>query len=225
MHEMLKAALALLKEFDQQDNKWTAPFPMGVFGTLRMGCGNDYLMGSPLEGERDPRQSNGRWWGGAREDNRGRYSSHHKAFMPHFVAHGLSISFAYSKAAVFEVFTYKPDEWNQMIGSVDNLEGFHPGGRRWQGGYWRTLAYLHILPDDYQHKQFKGMGMGDRVLPIPMEEWSKYPHVPCWVYSSIRENKACEERLGKEHSPIIWYGDDQKDDDEEDFLLSPLDGD
>jgi hypothetical protein len=197
---MLEEAVKRLEEFKELEAKWPTPFPMGVFGTLRLDCGNDPLMGSPEDGSRTPHCSR---WGRTIDC---KYASHHKAFMPHFTARGLSISFSHGQAAVFEVFTYKPEDWKKMIGPVDGLEGFTPGnGRDW--GYWRTLVYLHILPDDYDHKHFEGL-YSERVLPIPMEKWADYPHVPCWVYSSRSQNRACRERLGIENSPIIWYGDE-----------------
>ena len=42
---MLEQALKLLQNFTDEKDKWNIPFPMGVFGTLRLGCSNNYLMG------------------------------------------------------------------------------------------------------------------------------------------------------------------------------------
>lgn len=191
--------------------KWRTPFPMGVFGTLRMGCGNHPLMGK----DKDILTDNS-----GEEINEYRYrslysssavyESHHKAFMPHFAPSGLSLHYQENAAGVFEVFVYTPENWNKMIGRVDSLEGFSPGsGWRSEHSYWRSLAWLHILPDDFESEYFSrkhpwgrsNWNSGSRVLQIPVEEWDKYPRIPCWVYSSQFENHLASKN---ENSPIIW---------------------
>jgi len=188
---MLDQANQLLEAFQGQDDQWNQPFPMGVFGTLRKGCCNDALMGGDHMALRlHPPE----------------YHSHHRAFMPHFVASGLSIYHSPASSAVFEVFTYTPENWAKMIHSVDCLEGFHPDrDRDHDWGYQRTLAWLHILPDDYDSPFWADdvWGSGERDLKIPVEEWSQYARVPCWVYSSMRQNRLSQEL---EDSPIIWCG-------------------
>ena len=170
-------------------NRWMVPFPMGVFGTLRKGWGNTRLMGfhnGPYE-----------------------YISHHKAFLPHFVAVGLAIHHEEGASAVFEVFTYDPENWTAMIPRVDSLEGFSPRlshtRRSW---YHRTLVSLRVLPDEFEHEEFCGRGSGGgwrdkRTLDIPMDDWDKYPVLPCWVYSSVEENTASKK---SSDTPIIWDG-------------------
>ena len=179
---MFENSRQMLEEFNKTEAKFSFPFAMGVFGTLRKSGGNTRLMG--------------------------KYTSHHKAFMPHFSASGLTISFAPGMAAVFEIFTYTPENWKRMISSVDRLEGFIPNDeqRGWYW-YWRTLVYLHLLPDDFKSPFYESgfCYSEERVLPIPQEEWKTYPRVPCWVYSSFVENYACAQQK-LEDSPLIWVG-------------------
>jgi len=189
MNDLLTEAVKSLESFFEQDDRWFQPFPMGVFGTLRLGCCNQRLMGAP---EHKPSRFGLH------------YSSHHRAFMPHFSASGLSIHHSPESSAVFEVFTYIPDQWRKMIGPVDGLEGFRPG-RDVDWGYQRTLAWLHILPEDFEHDLYDvdPWGRGERDLGIPKETWDQFPRVPCWVYSSVRQNGQSSEL---DDSPIIWYG-------------------
>lgn len=161
---------------------------MGVFGTLRRNCCNTYLMGS------------------SNRNKNLQYFSHHKAFLPHFSATGISIHFKLNCAAVFEIFSYSSDQWEKMIRGVDALEGFTPNqkGGMLEFGYWRTLAWLHILPDDFHDPIFQNPWCRkERILDIPVEQWNSFPRVPCWIYSSIRENR---EALKRQQNPIIWYG-------------------
>jgi hypothetical protein len=181
---MIQEALDLLersKELPTPD-RWGLPFPMGVFGTLRKNQSNNRRM------------------------HAGRVGLHRKAFMPHFVAQGLSIKFNKDASAVFEVFFYTPDEWKLMIPGVDALEGFRPSDvsdkqDQWREfGYWRTLAWLHLLPEDYKHPLYEeDVWHNQRNLQIDPATWSQYPRIPCWVYSSISQNRA-----SKETDTVIW---------------------
>lgn len=188
---MLDEANKLFESFEKAtvDQRWHMPFPMGVFGTLRKNCGNDRLMYSNAP-----------------------YQSHHRAFLPHFYAQGLGIYCQKDCSGVFEVYTYKPEDWAKMIPRVDGLEGFRPGEPKYEYGYWRTLVYLHILPDDFGDDQYFNLTEKSdrnswrrfddkRTFNIKPEEWSKYPRVPCWVYSSIRHNREARKIDG--HT-IIW---------------------
>lgn len=179
----------LLQKFKKADDeaKWSCPLPIGVFGTLRMHQGNNYLMTAG-----------------------GKYLSHHKAFLPHYVAHGLSISFQKGASAVFEVFTYSPEVWKKMIGPVDRLEGFSPHRHYSDYGYHRTLVKMRLLPDDFKSPFYDGprdslLWGKERNLKIPMKDWDQYEECPAWVYSSRRQNSLCKETLG-DNSPIIWDG-------------------
>jgi len=168
--------LETAKEFDVE-SRWHLPFPMGVFGTLREGHGNNRLM------------------------HRADIEMRIRGFMPHFIAHGLSISYQKEATAPFEVFFYRPDEWKKMIPSVDSLEGFHPEYASDKSyGYYRTLAYIHLLPDSFEHPLFppeSGRGWyslgANRDLEIPQKEWDKYERVPCWVYSNKTNNVRAKE--------------------------------
>lgn len=168
---MIEEALKLL----ESERDWWQPFPMGVFGTLRSGMGNNHRM------------------------HKGQVTKVRKAFMPHFIAHGLSISFKEGSSAPFEVFFYSPEEWKKMIPGVDSLEGFRPGSR-YKYGYHRTLANLRLLPEDFEHDLFKYVNLGDfRDLEIPQEQWESFQWVPCWVYSSMSQNEKAQ-KCGT----IIW---------------------
>lgn len=182
---MLQKAFDLFAKFPETTtaNRWYMPFPMGVFGTLRANQYNNHRM------------------------HKGDVELHCKAFMPHFIARGLSISYHHGSSAPFEVFFYEPDQWSKMIPGVDALEGFRPDdnndtwGNRY--GYYRTLAWLHLLPEDFQHILFQPKRLGDlpqvRDIGIPQDKWEDYDRVPCWVYSSRHQNEAANES-----GTIIW---------------------
>jgi gamma-glutamylcyclotransferase (GGCT)/AIG2-like uncharacterized protein YtfP len=171
---MLTEAKQLLNSFTERN--WNAPFPMGVFGTLRKDQWNTHRMEA------------------------GKYTLHCKAFMPHFIAKGLGIYFEKNASAPFEIFYYPQAEWDKMIPGVDALESFSPKREKGEFGYYRTLAWLHVLPDNFDHKLFKTKNLDSyRNLEIPLEEWSQYERVPAWVYSSKSENaKALQSDV------VIW---------------------
>jgi len=209
VQKLIDAALQLLDGFDRSpafvESNWSNPFPMGVFGTLRKGVGNDVLMG-PQKGIEEEAEVVSNW----RRHGSGEYSIHAKAFMPHFNAQGLAIHFAEEASCPFEIYFYEPDEWAKMIGAVDGLEGFHAeyavGDLDHPYGYFRTLAWLHVLPDDFENGRFSwdrggGYRGAARDLKLPQSEWQNYPRVPCWVYSSIDENRRS---LVVDDSPVIW---------------------
>jgi gamma-glutamylcyclotransferase (GGCT)/AIG2-like uncharacterized protein YtfP len=182
---MLQESLDLLAKFSELTSldRWHLPFPMGVFGTLRENQYNNHRM------------------------HRGDIALHRKAFMPHFIAHGLSINYSKDSSAPFEVFFYKPDQWSKMIPGVDSLEGFRPDNvdDPWsvRYGYFRTLAWLRLLPADFDHSLFEPKRLGDlprsRNLNIPTDQWDNYERVPCWVYSSRHQNEAAANS-----GTVIW---------------------
>jgi gamma-glutamylcyclotransferase (GGCT)/AIG2-like uncharacterized protein YtfP len=202
-------AKALLSKFGEKSSteKWRIPFPMGVFGTLRKGCGNDPLMyrnGSPCD--------------------------HKIAFLPHFYASGLSVTCEENACAPFEVYFYEPKEWEKMIDRVDMLEGCYQmetkSKNKSDWGYFRTLVWLYLFPEDYSSPLFKncvktdapedhtentsyrgasgrrGVDLwGKRDLELGKESWKTYDRIPCWVYSSVGQNKKAKKL---EPNPIIW---------------------
>lgn len=184
----------LLESLREDTQSYHLPFPMAVFGTLRRGCGNHPLMGT--EDLRRYRQQY-------------RFTTRFRAFLPHFVARGISLFFQENASCPLEVYTYDAKNWGEMIHSVDALEGFYPGNERNYGyGYNRTLAHLHILPDEFEHPLFPESGRPDlgqnRDLKIPVAEWQQYPRIPCWVYSSGRENQSLQKSI-EDSYPLIWY--------------------
>lgn len=185
----------MLLEFEQSPDqlKWDFHFPMGVFGTLREGWGNAYLMGT-RQGTPSPSPL-----------RQHVYKAHYKAFLHDFVAVGLRICYEPGSTAPFEIYEYTEVDWAKMIGNVDRLEGFSPGcrGGYHRGGYHRTLARLHVLPADFKHPQFESKGGERRNLHLPKADWIKYPSLPCWIYSSVRENDAS---IDSPRTPIIWDG-------------------
>lgn len=172
----IEAARLFLTDTATANERWHLPFPMGVFGTLRTGQWNNHRM------------------------HVGEVADTYKAFMPHFIARGLGISFNRDSSAPFEIFCYSPQQWKKMIGGVDLLEGFNPRRQPSEYGYYRTLAWLHVLPEDFEHRLFRKVRLdATRDLRIPPAEWGKYERVPCWIYSSLHENK-----LAAETGTIIW---------------------
>lgn len=195
LKDQILAAKALLVKFNKEESiktRWFMPFPMGVFGTLRKNCGNDPLM------------------------HRGKVTAWTRAFLPHFVASGLTINCAEDATAPFEIYFYDKEEWDKMIPSVDRLEGFHPEyvkddrPSEWADyGYHRTLVWLSVLPDDFKHPLFpEGKERGvlwrnERNLEIGQASWKDYDRVPCWVYSNGRANRSVKQLEG---NPVIWHG-------------------
>lgn len=180
--EQIKRSVAMIEE----KRGWDQPFPMGVFGTLRQNCGNNYLM------------------------HRAPILGYARAFLSHFMAHSLTVSYAPESTCPFEIFFYDADGWKTMIPSVDRLEGFHPPQEKeynesyYGYGYHRTLAWLHVLPKDYTHELFTNQTLGrERNLRIKMADWKNYQKIPCWVYANMRSNKAVAENK-KESNPVIW---------------------
>lgn len=164
--------------------RFTWPFPMAVFGTLRKAQGNNGLM------------------------HRARVEDHRCAFLPHFLAHGLSVSCLEDSSAPFEVFYYKPEEWAKMLYSVDRLEGFspeHAHGRTNGGYYYRTLAWLRLLPEAHECGWFPAAERvnlwGERNMQIAPEKWAEYERVPCWIYSNMNSNNNASKL---KNSPVIW---------------------
>src|SRR5262245_24135553 len=80
--------------------RWSIPFPMAVFGTLRAGFRNHHLM------------------------QLGRAASVKRAFLPHFRARQIDLVFSPNSSAPFEIYFYEPAEWEAVISPVDDLEGF-----------------------------------------------------------------------------------------------------
>lgn len=192
----------LLSRFENctDAEKWDVRFPMGVFGTLRQGWGNHPLMGykDGVEIEDDSVA-----W---RMQSSCNYLSHHKAFLPHFVAVDLSIHHQPGSSAVFEIYTYDAANWDLMIPSVDRLEGFSPDNIGGGYSYHRTLVWMRVLPKDFQHPHFdrrRQRDWGRRTLEILKMDWEQYPKMPCWVYSSLDENTQ-NKRMSD--TPIIWDG-------------------
>lgn len=183
----------LLHDFEGSGDlcRWNFPFPMGVFGTLRKGWANNYLMGGRVANHRLQPY---------------RYKSHYKAFLPDFVASGLTIYYRPDASAPFEVFAYDRDQWEQMIVAVDSLEGFTPPDGGWH--YHRTLAFLRVLPANFDHPLFdpenhRARAQNERNLGIPVNDWHNYPSIPCWIYSGLAENLRA---LTSSRTPIIWDG-------------------
>ena len=176
-----------VKAFLQTENnakRFNWPFPMAVFGTLRKGQGNNRLM------------------------HGGKVEKHRLAFLPHFYAQSLSVGHKTNSTAPFEVFYYTPQEWKEMIFNVDCLESFDPAsafGNTNGGYYYRTLAWLRLLPEGYHDEWFplneRADLWGYRDMDIDPALWNEFGRVPCWIYSNMRANKPASQEA---NSPIIW---------------------
>jgi len=158
--------------------RWSLPFPLAVYGTLRQGFRNHHLM------------------------QRGPITHHCRAFLPHFFARDIELFFRQESTCPFEIFVYEPAAWRAVMPPIEQLEEFIPG-RIMEGGYHRTLAWLSVLPDDYQHPAFSSELPAERDLRIETEQWQLYVRVPCWVYLSVPQNRLA---AGVAESPIIWDG-------------------
>lgn len=186
--DWMKLAEAALKSPDDA-GRFNWQFPMGVFGTLRENCGNNHRM-----------HANGKPYKILR------------AFLPHFNAKGLGISFEKNSSAPFEVFLYEPDQWDKMIPSVDRLESFSPKmyspeTMKRHTYYFRTLAVLRLLPDEFEHELFpkERPDLWDyRNLKIPPAEFNNFKPIPCWIYSNLQNNALSLAQPELPAQPILW---------------------
>ncbi len=180
-----------VQEFLASDEKMSAkyswPFPMGVFGTLRIRQGNHRRMTA------------------------GKFNNHRVGFLPHYFAEGLRVGFEKNACAPFEVFFYDDQkEWNKMIPGVDSLEGFWPDDahKKYEYGYFRTLVWIHLLPEGTVNEWFPESRSADlwnkRDMKIDPKTWDSYEKVPAWVYSNQHGNKMLTEAVGKSYTPLIW---------------------
>lgn len=178
--------VAAFLKFEDSPKRFDWPFPMAVFGTLREHQGNNRLM------------------------HQAEIQKVRAAFLPNFYCSGISCLARENGCAPFEVFYYTPEEWSKMLYRVDCLEGFDPEDcwhRRndTRSGYYRTLAWLRLLPEGYVGEYFKvGRGCdlwGERDMALDPKEWDKYEKVPAWVYTSTGHN-ALSGKLPNSH--VIW---------------------
>lgn len=200
LKNLIDDANNLLEDFENlpKEERWWVPFPMGVFGTLRKGRGNHRLMG--VKNNEEPFED---WWG---EKIKAKHLHWCKAFMSNHHPQGLTLHHEENSTGPFEIYFFDQDNWNKMIPRVENLEGFTPCFT-WHRGYHRTLAWLHILPDDFENDSWDRISTWDNAhrkkLQIPKEDWHKFPKVPAWVYSNcVANNKSLENN----ENTIIWTG-------------------
>lgn len=180
---------------DEVIKKYSFPFPIAVFGTLRkipQSCGNTrrmYQVSEPIH--------------------------HSKAILPHIAPIGLHVDFIKGAAGVGEVYFYNPEVWSKVIVPIDNLEGFSPG--RGGYGYLRTLIKVYLLPDDFANDEFnRGISFGyssnisyehrnrDAHRVMPVKEWDKFPFVHAWIYSNNSCNEDINKNLTVDANPILW---------------------
>jgi hypothetical protein len=122
-------------------------------------------------------------------------------FLPQFVACGIELVYRQGSSAPFEIYFYDPASWQNMIGPVDLLEDFCPG-RDGRGNYQRSLAWLYLLPDDFHHAAYAADLYGiDRDLAIDSRSWGQFERLPCWIYSSVTQNRLA---AAGPDSPLIW---------------------
>jgi len=159
--------------------KLMLPFPMAVFGTLRMipeDQGNNRLM------RRMP------------------VALHCKGFLPHFVAKGIDLYAEENASVPVEIFFYDPQDWRNMISLVDQLEGIYQD--KVYSSYNRTLVLAKVLPDDFAEEEFNvNIGQEKRNLKINPNEWEQFPSVPVWIYSNDSANA---DVIQFENNPILF---------------------
>lgn len=173
-------AHALLAQLAQTPpgERWALPFPLAVYGTLRQGFCNYHLM------QRSP------------------YFHHCRAFLPHFYARGIELFCRENATCPFEIFCYEPAGWAHLLPPIEELEEFQPGVVQ-EPGYHRTLAWLYLLPDDYLHPAYQCDLPVERDLRLERAQWPRHTRVPCWVYSSLPQNRLA---AALDESPLIWDG-------------------
>jgi len=176
--EQVLSSLSLFKT-TPAEQRWSIAFPFGVFGTLRAGFRNHRLM---LQGQ---------------------VAAHGLAFLPHFIARDIGLFFQVDGSAPFEVYVYSTDEFAKVLAPVDRLEDFDPRNSN-PGRYQRTLAWLQLLPKEFKHPAYRAdMLRKERDLRIDPQTWNDYPRMPCWIYSSVEQNRLS---LSRQDSPILWDG-------------------
>ena len=168
MKQLIEQAEALLPAFFDnlsKVEKLMLPFPMGVFGTLRL----------------IPEDQ-----GNARLMTRIEPVYHCRAFLPQFIAEGIELRGKEWASAPIELFFYSPDDWRRMIPQVDRLEGIYMDS---YSSYNRTLISVKILPDDFDKTVFdRGLTLNKRDLQIPPKQWKEFQSIPAWIYSNDTSN-------------------------------------
>lgn len=163
----------MLKNID-----YSKPFPFAVFGTLRRGFSNHYLM------------------------NAKKAFQVYRGVLPGFITEGLWLVEKKGATCPVEIYCYEKQIWDQLIYQIDLLEGFYPCNKNLKtyvyADYERTLADVKIIPDNYK-VEFPGLRIRKRDLNIPVEEWSKWQSIPCWIYSNCEANH-------KKPDSVIWTG-------------------
>jgi len=196
----LKKVDRLFEKFQlSKDNadRYDYPFPMAVFGTLREypnSQGNSRKMYA--YGDVTP-------------------VAHLTGFLPHTKPDGINLDFDKDYPGPFEIFFYTPDDWQKVIGPIDDLEGFEPKKRTHGNWYYvRTLMAVRLLPEKeaWWHDTFaqeiwqsNNSSYGGRIkLSIDPERFGDFRTVPAWVYSNEECNDAIK-ALGQD-SPVLWEG-------------------
>jgi len=198
-HDEFASLMRAFQAVPDPIHKWSIPFPVAVFGTLRFAGGNHPLMGLPVGSKApDNGDDDGMGWYERRPWTDARYSRVIKAFLPNFTVQGIQVLACPEHAVYFEVFVYDAENWAKAITKIDRLEAFRPqdADHSW---YYRTLVNLRVLPDT-----FDTPGSICQHVHINPSHWEQYPTMPCWIYSSNRENRKSRSFDG---SPIIWAGE------------------
>jgi hypothetical protein len=169
------------RTYFQRPLSYDSQFPLAVFGTLRTlprDQGNAQIMF-----RREPKL-------------------HCKAFLPHFSRDGITLKFEEGASAMFEVFFYDPQDFKVIIAAADQLEGFRPD-HRFHNHWYRTLAELRVVPDDYAVAMFdEGIEPSSAKLDIPENEWDNFKPCMAWIYSNIPSNKEAARLHTKYHAPL-----------------------
>lgn len=209
------------------------PFPICVFGTLRVHHHNNWFMGLPCSDSasrftmehlvRDQMMQSASvahrnaTVGSALPESRPRYSLWCPASVADLSCAGLKVVHERESHLMSEVFYFSRDQFKAAIGAIDGLESFHlpelcraPHARETslgsESGYVRSLFWVSLLPLDSFNKISHDLGKARKWSFTTTAASSSFPRVPAWVYSSVLVNTQLLNNRGfPTASPtIIW---------------------
>lgn len=218
--DLLKVLQATIGRDDLEPRKKIArilamPFPIAVFGTLRVHHSNNHFMGIPCSGTAslfDPdhvvRDHTIQLTGSTRRSHGPvpKYQYWTPAAIRCLSCEMLRVVYEPKSHLMTELFAYAPDQFAFCIQAVDNLESFEStcsDPRRFGSGYVRTLCWVDPLPWA-EHRNISHELSERRVWPAATTALLRRDRsIPAWVYSSAVVNSQLLHQSPETH-PIIW---------------------